>query len=670
MISPQDILLLVVGATLVLVAGLGVLSGVSSKLTCRGCRPLRNLGRRMSLLAYNFGSRRHWMVVYFYYGLWLGSALLTYKTLFSRIKVLYPQRGEAGGVRWVYARTLLVGNSLPLLGNPEEDVPIFSRYLVWQMLLGHLCSIVSFTLAVFADPGTIRPTSAERREQRGQRQQGKRRGQPGPSGQPRQPGTPSDTLLVPGETDLAAYPYDRISTYEKRCSTCNVQRPARSKHCRVCNRCVEKFDHHCVWVNGCIGRRTILWFNLFLSGTSLQCIAVSIYELLSVYYISVYGGKAGLAAGSAGRSSEGGMWGFFQQFRGGTGIFVRWVVSSFYLQTMSVLCHLIVGIFLFFFALAHLSYLLHNRTTAEAIRIMEIVDSIREGYTRIILVLSGQEAGREASSTPAGEARAELLRLCLKYTKGGSKKARSSAEGDSSGAGAGATADTAPICAKALRRLPRRYLCALDFRLASMDDLREDNAGMDRDALGGQRGLVYRSGKSEWLHVDLLGVAESVLVAERRNLHDRGPLGNLLQVICDAFPVRASRFPNPVAEFRTMEELDAKEAEEAAWENEQTGETAASKKVAPPGRSRPAKGAKGAKGVSAAESDTAGAGCTRSTTGQATSLEDLVKSPSDASSASNTRGAIASQELAAALGEPHRAAEGALTPTATSEAQP
>lgn len=69
----------------------------------------------------------------------------------------------------------------------------------------------------------------------------------------------------------------------KFCKSCNVWRPPRAHHCRVCDSCIETQDHHCVWLNNCVGRRNYRYFFTFVaSGTilALFLLAASLAQIL------------------------------------------------------------------------------------------------------------------------------------------------------------------------------------------------------------------------------------------------------------------------------------------------------------------------------------------------------------------------------------------------------
>ncbi|KAM9210368.1 palmitoyltransferase ZDHHC4 isoform 3-T8 [Dugong dugon] len=89
---------------------------------------------------------------------------------------------------------------------------------------------------------------------------------------------------------LQVYEFDDVMFPKNvRCPTCDLRKPARSKHCRVCNRCVHRFDHHCIWVNNCIGAwntRYFLIYLLTLTASAATLASVSAAFLAQVVFFS------------------------------------------------------------------------------------------------------------------------------------------------------------------------------------------------------------------------------------------------------------------------------------------------------------------------------------------------------------------------------------------------
>jgi hypothetical protein len=62
------------------------------------------------------------------------------------------------------------------------------------------------------------------------------------------------------------------------CPDCEVIRTDRSRHCSICNKCVERFDHHCPWINNCVGIRNHGYF---------MCFLLSMLSLLILTFVSM-----------------------------------------------------------------------------------------------------------------------------------------------------------------------------------------------------------------------------------------------------------------------------------------------------------------------------------------------------------------------------------------------
>jgi len=104
--------------------------------------------------------------------------------------------------------------------------------VVWHILLSF--QLVSYLRCICTDPGTIPSNIAE----------------------------------------LLATTEKKHNGQQRFCDKCNNVKPDRAHHCRICKRCVLKMDHHCPWVNNCVGFRNYKFFLLFLFWTCVVCLFV------------------------------------------------------------------------------------------------------------------------------------------------------------------------------------------------------------------------------------------------------------------------------------------------------------------------------------------------------------------------------------------------------------
>ena len=100
----------------------------------------------------------------------------------------------------------------------------------------------------------------------------------------------------------------------KYCNTCKIYRPPRCSHCRQCQNCVgayqrmqkkganlcvgvvlyntyrlvilvENEDHHCIWLNNCIGRRNYVTFFTFILTATVICFYVLGFSLVHLFLL-------------------------------------------------------------------------------------------------------------------------------------------------------------------------------------------------------------------------------------------------------------------------------------------------------------------------------------------------------------------------------------------------
>ena len=160
------------------------------------------------------------------------------------------------------------------------------------------------------------------------------------------------------------YPYDGILFNPADCTSCKMKKIARSKHCGLCKMCVERQDHHCIWINGCVGAKNYRLFLWFLLSHSVMCIDIAF--ITTFIYVEIIKAQKLMNVR-------------FVNSRTGEVFSATWTLITQYLignypdmMFVLVLC-LAMGIALSFFFVYHLSLVVKNETTNESNKVSDLM---------------------------------------------------------------------------------------------------------------------------------------------------------------------------------------------------------------------------------------------------------------------------------------------------------
>jgi hypothetical protein len=170
---------------------------------------------------------------------------------------------------------------------------------------------------------------------------------------------------------ISLFKYDGILYFpDHLCGTCEFPKPPRSKHCSLCNVCVSRFDHHCIWINNCVGYNNHFYFVVFLSTHVIfltyaawlhATLLLKIVNDLDLWNVS-------FNRGNANESTPSTPWLIFTYML----FHYRWILALFVLTAVLAVC-------LFGFVIYHVWMISLNTTTNERSKRDQLANFLKSG---------------------------------------------------------------------------------------------------------------------------------------------------------------------------------------------------------------------------------------------------------------------------------------------------
>ncbi|OMO66335.1 Zinc finger, DHHC-type, palmitoyltransferase [Corchorus capsularis] len=145
---------------------------------------------------------------------------------------------------------------------------------------------------------------------------------------------PSNFMPDVEDAEVPVHEIKRKGGDLRYCQKCSHFKPPRAHHCRVCKRCVLRMDHHCIWINNCVGHANYKVFFVFV----VYAVTACIYSLV-------------LLVGSLTNDSQN------DEQQNADSSRTVYVISALLLVPLSVALSVLLG--------WHIYLVLHNKTTIE-----------------------------------------------------------------------------------------------------------------------------------------------------------------------------------------------------------------------------------------------------------------------------------------------------------------